>query len=217
MTRPHSTSLLRAMGATLAGTFAALGPVQAGIVGGTLPGANPLNAVNVAFNDTQTTASLTISGQVNADDSPPTWNFATPDGFWRGQLSLLLDEFVDDELSLSVSLTHTSQPHPEPDGGNGAPFSTSFRIAAEDYPGSGAFRVTSPGATYAHGRHIDTFSEAVFTFNKTWVGLDFDEIVTWNFSLSAIHSPVPEPSLALLFAAGIGLAAAGSLRRPNRG
>jgi hypothetical protein len=180
-----------------------------------LPGSNALNSISYTFTETEETASLTLSGKVEADDNVPT--FTVPATFWTATISLTLDEFVDDELFLSVTLQHIKQPHPAQDNGNGATFSDSFNVLAENYD-DGSYSLNHNDSTLDHGSHKDRFYGNKFTFSKTTsLGiLDFDEIPTWNYTLNATHA-VPEPdALALLGAGGAIVAGAAWRRRARR-
>ena len=173
---------------------------RAGVV--TMAPTPNLNTVNFTMTDSISNVTVILQGGPILSDQ--TWalpNVVTMDGFWRFTFTLTLDSTVDDELRLVRTLQHISQPHPAVDGGLGGLFGPpTLEILAENFA-PGAHLITFNRVFTVHGAHFDVFNER-FTFAVESVGLDFDNIITWQYTLEGTH--VPEP--ATLFLLGTGLA-----------
>lgn len=176
-------------------------PANSAVVSGLLPGQNGQNSVSVLFSDSRESATLILEGKVAFTENIPTYSLQTTDLFWIGTITLNIDEFVDDEISLSVTLYHAVKLHAE-DSPTGATFSDTFSILAENYD-DGDHEIKHADKKLLHSPHYDLFYNNKFTFSKTTdLGiLDYDEIGTWNYTLNAVHTP--EPTSIAIFGLGI--------------
>jgi hypothetical protein len=118
-----------------------------------------------------------------------------------GTITLNIDEFVDDEISLSVTLYHAVKLHPE-DSPTGTTFSDTFSILAQNFD-DGDHKISHADEKLNHSPHYDLFYNNKFTFSKTtdFGILDHDEIGTWTYTLNAVHTP--EPTSMAIFAIGM--------------
>lgn len=171
-----------------------------GAVGALIPGAHaqtthtsritPISATTLTFTETPSSATVAISGGAIIADEPFTLSVILG-SWWNLEVSGRIDDFVDDEIYLTVSLQHLAgfdAPHPL-----GTRFSTTYTVLAENYD-DGSYTITGAGATYDHGNHQDRFFNNYLQFSKSTDNFpipDSDEIDSWTFNLQAEHIPAP--------------------------
>ena len=200
-----------------------LNPVSAHAIvmfAGTFPGSDPLNSVTFAGNSSTSYAELVVTGgNVRVSDFRSSTVLFNQEWLARVLFSTIVRP-VNDELEVTVELTHKVDPHPaDGDAGGGPTYSVTFNCTAGSVcagrPNSGAlfdtYMQTAPETILAHngpGDHLDIFnssfsidvSKADFCLpscgNEGW------QIDKWRLDVTGRHIPEPS-SLALLAVAAL--------------
>lgn len=179
--RATCTTLLIALTAPAAS--AALDPI---------PGANPVNGSSYFFGNNSTSMELLLAGGAIANDTvnntplPPTKG----GNFWTVTLSKLdIQIGAGGKVQIDLTLTHSSAPHPAPDGGAGG---ASHAISlTQNAAGVTVFPISmkTDEKDLAHGSHNDLYGSAVLV-----TGVVAGQVISWKLTINARHQdPAEDP------------------------
>nr|WP_297357746.1 PEP-CTERM sorting domain-containing protein [uncultured Caldimonas sp.] len=159
------------------------------------------NGIQYTFVDSKKSATVNISGGARADRSTLPTLIQTSDSFWSLTVGTWISEWGDDEVHLTVALTHLATPHGDVDGA-AETFSRSFSWDADDYP-HGSINWKSGEVSKDHGEHKDVFKNFSFTGQTVLARWTDDEFTNWHFTMYAQH--VPEPGTYAMLLSGLGV------------
>lgn len=205
---PKPTAYLSKLVLSAAGVLASAG-VHAGQAQGVL---DKDNNIQYTFVDSKKSATVNIWGRARANRSNSPVLIQTSDSFWSLTVGAWISEWGDDEVHLTVALTHLATPHGDVDGA-AETFSRSFSWHADEYP-HGSINWQSGEVSKDHGEHEDVFKNFSFTGQTVLVGWTDDEFTNWHFTMYAQH--VPEPEIYAMLLSGLGVLGLMARRRSKQ-